>query len=224
MPTKIIKKTPKRRFRKKKYRTAPKKVTYGSGKHFLAPKYVGKLPYADTESLSLGLADIPTTRRFRLTSIFDPDFNVGGHQPRYHDQLAEFYSQYRVLGAKMRVVYNLSNPGGTGMTVGIRTSAGTGNDPTSHVEMLERPDVKHMILNGERPSGELTCYYSAKKTFQLGDMTPLTAQFGFSPQEEFYGNIHTINTFPGSAPQQVNVQVFIDYIVLCSERKQITAS
>lgn len=203
---------------------APARITYGSGKHFLSPKYMGTFPYADTESLALGVADIPTTRRFRLTSLHDPDFNVGGHQPRYHDEIAAFYSQYRVLGAKMKVVFSLSNPTGAGMTVAVRTSAGTGNDPTSHVELLERPDVKHVIMNSEKPSASLTCYYSAKKTFQTGDLSALTAQFGFSPSEEFYGNIHTINTFPGSAPQQVNVQVYIDYIALCSERKQVTAS
>lgn len=204
--------------------TAKALVTYGSGLHLFSKKFVGKLPYADSINLPVGVSDIPYTYRYRLTSIYDPDFQVGGHQPRYHDQLEQFYSQYRVIGAKMRVVFSLANPTGVGMTVGLRTSSGTGNDPTNHVEMLERPDVKHVILNSQRPTASRTIFYSAKKVYGKGDMDALTAQFGFNPQEEYYGNIHTVNTFPGGTPQQINVQVHVTYIVLLTERKQITAS
>ena len=198
-------------------------VTYSSGLHFLSPKYLGKLPYADTKTIAAGVSGAATTYRYRLTSIQDPDYTGIGHQPRYHDQLEIFYGQYRVVGAKMTCKFSLVDPSHK-MTCGLRTSVGPANDPTSHIEMLERPDVKHLVLDSTRTHGSLTCFYSAKKTYGKGSLASLTASFGSSPTEEFYGNFHTINTIPGTAAHDVNVQVHITFIVLCTERKQISAS
>jgi ribosomal protein L35 len=40
---------------------------------------------------------------FRLNSIEDPEYALGGHQPFGHDQFAAIYHKYCVIGAKVRV-------------------------------------------------------------------------------------------------------------------------
>lgn len=39
---------------------------------------------------------------FRINSLYDPEYAVGGHQPLGFDQWSVFYNKYLVLGAKVR--------------------------------------------------------------------------------------------------------------------------
>lgn len=226
---KPCKKNYKRNYKKKCKKpptstVARQKVTFSSGKHILAEKFIGKLPYSDTVVLAAGTSDIPNYHVFRWTSINDPDYTGVGHQARFNDELSPFYAHYRVIGAKAKITFSLINPAGGAMIVGLRNSAGTANQPGNQVELIERPDVNHIIINAERPSATLTKYYSAKKVFGAGKIADLTSVFNSNPSEEYYLNLHSCNMWPAGAPQQVSATVQLTYIVLCTERKQQLAS
>ena len=71
-----------------------------------------KLTYCDV--ITIPNTDTGTAAyRFRLNSIFDPDYTGAGHRPRGHDQWKTIYSKYCVIGAKVKVepVYSSSGTG-----------------------------------------------------------------------------------------------------------------
>lgn len=47
-------------------------------------------------------ADFSSAIVFRINSLYDPEFSVGGHQPLGFDEWSVFYNKYLVLGAKVR--------------------------------------------------------------------------------------------------------------------------
>lgn len=83
-----------------------------SGRMFMARRVVnvGKGPCPQKTIVWLKYCDqwnapgtIVSDRQWRLNSIFDPDFALGGHQPLGRDQYAAFYNRYRVLRVKMEL-------------------------------------------------------------------------------------------------------------------------
>lgn len=44
-------------------------------------------------------------QRFRLNSLYDPDYSGVGHQPRGFDQLTPIYNKYLVLSAKYKIKF-----------------------------------------------------------------------------------------------------------------------
>lgn len=67
----------------------PKFVLYNK---LLQPKVITRLTYCDTVTLGAG----NTAHFWRINSLFDPDYSIGGHQPAFHDQWATLYGRYRV--------------------------------------------------------------------------------------------------------------------------------
>lgn len=58
-------------------------------------EYYCVLPYHDIVSISLS-TNPWGVHRFRMNSIFDPDYSTGGHQPRGRDEFANLYASYIV--------------------------------------------------------------------------------------------------------------------------------
>lgn len=46
-------------------------------------------------------------QQYWQSSLYDPDYTLGGHQPLWHDQFAQLYRKYRVYGFKYHIT--LSN-------------------------------------------------------------------------------------------------------------------
>lgn len=61
-----------------------------------------KLKYVTQASWSGSIT--PANRSFRLNSVFDPDYAVGGSQPSWFDSYAALYEEYLVLKAHVKVV------------------------------------------------------------------------------------------------------------------------
>lgn len=100
-----------------------------------------RVKYSDETILSASVADTATARLYRLNSIYDPNFTiVGGDRTcAAHAQLAAIYSQYWVLGAKVRVSF--SDPSADGLRVGCRLMMNGANTPQNETlqELTETP-------------------------------------------------------------------------------------
>lgn len=59
-----------------------------------AQRYITKLKYAQVYFFNQAG---PAAYRFRLNSLYDPDFSGIGHQPYGYDQLTPLYNRYRVI-------------------------------------------------------------------------------------------------------------------------------
>ncbi len=70
------------------------------------------LRYAQTFQLATGAAGVVgVVQTMNISSIFDPDFSGGGHQPYGFDQLLPFYSYYLVTAVRYRML--VTTIGGT---------------------------------------------------------------------------------------------------------------
>ena len=118
--TKRKKETNGRRTKKRRRTQRPRRARNTFLKTF--PKSMAvKLTYCDV--ITVPNTDTGTAAyRFRLNSIFDPDYTGGGHQPRGHDQWASIYSKYCVIGAKVKVepIYSSSGTGAGNTEVTIK--------------------------------------------------------------------------------------------------------
>lgn len=102
--------------------------------------------------------DVTAGNTYRLNSIWDPLFAVGGRTVTGHAQLASIYGKYWVMGAKVSVSFN--NPKDDGIRVGCRLRIEGGT--TSLAQNLSTVSEQPMCyLQGLNDSG------SQRKTFNF---------------------------------------------------------
>jgi len=144
--------------------------------------YVTKLVYSDmiTANCSLGTA---TVKSFRCNNLYDPDFAVGGHQPKYYDQLKVFYSNYHVLGSKITVTQINENGGaqpGSTIYFGIGKSSGIAGyeytifDSKTLPQLMEQEGVQRSVNPvsvNDKVNRSVRGFFSSRKTFRryIGD-------------------------------------------------------
>lgn len=102
MPKPVPRKGYKKKYRKKGYKKQPNKWKMTIQKSIGFPDtFITKLkhytvPYQFTSGGT-------TTQAFRINSLYDPDYSVGGGQPYYFDQMMLIYERYQVYGCKIKV-------------------------------------------------------------------------------------------------------------------------
>lgn len=78
----------------------------------LPPNHLTKLAYAEKVVIFEPVLNGGASTSFSLNSLFDPNTGGVGVQPLYFDQISAMYGQYRVWGAKVKVIFcntSLSN-------------------------------------------------------------------------------------------------------------------
>lgn len=76
------------------------------------------LRYCTRFQMDAGSGGVPAVRVFHANGVYDPDWNIGGHQPRGWDQLIALYDHAVVRYAKIKV-YADNNAENSGMYVGV---------------------------------------------------------------------------------------------------------
>ncbi len=216
--------------RKKRYAPRRKKKAYpGRGMPGFPATRVVKMRYVDSIVL-----DAPVNARnayiFRANSIFDPDISGIGHQPLGHDQWAQFYNHYVVIGAKINVTFNASAANQDAQIVGIYSSDDI-TIPTTALEIIEQGLCRWKsapIGFGDNSAITLVNTYSAKKTFNVTNVKDnfdrLGAGFDANPPEISFFHLFTQSLDPQANPAALNCLVTISYIVLMSEPKSLPQS
>nr|AGA18401.1 hypothetical protein [uncultured marine virus] len=64
-----------------------------------------KLRYTGKFAFDIGSETGILQKTFRANSIFDPDYSLGGHQPRGTDQYAEIYNMYTVHSSSCAITW-----------------------------------------------------------------------------------------------------------------------
>jgi hypothetical protein len=79
--------------------------------------------YISIDAVDASVGKAVVNHLFRLNSLYDPEFTLGGDQPFQFDQVALHFYRYQVYGAKCLVTFY--NPTVDGMTVGCRLRTST---------------------------------------------------------------------------------------------------
>jgi len=220
----------KRYYKKKKGYLIPKNVQYTPGA-VIKRTQRANLCYNSHKTLesSFGVA---ASHEFRLNSIFDPEFSIGGHQPMGRDQWANLYQAYRVLGAKITAKFYwngsalVGQPHNVGITFISPNSTTVITDQTQLIERTHNRCIK-LLKSNSRDSQTITCYWSAKKYFGklLAYDHTAVAQMGSDPTYPALAQVWCGTADrTGSSAETVYVDIVIDYLVEFSEPVSLATS
>jgi hypothetical protein len=191
-------------------------------------KYL-RLRYCTNVSLdpSIGLV---AGHSFRPDSIFDPDSTGTGHQPMGHDEWADFYSRYIVLGAKTTATFLSDSASATSgnCIVGIHEDHDT-STPLGADHMRETGGSKWKYLLDSDQKGKVTVVqkYSAKRFHCLKDIkdaVQLESDFGASPGYPVYHTLFVAPLYPTQDVSIVRIIVTIDFMVMLKAPKDLSQS
>lgn len=172
---------------------------------------------------------------FRASSIYDPDYTAGGHQPLGYDQWAPFYDHYIVVSSKLTatVGLNIGQPGRA-----INFGVFPAHDPTaisSFWPIMESARGGWNTLAGGAYAGgdnqkTASATYSARRFFNIRDVADnvdrLGAAYNDNPTDEAYFVVwyETADQLAANEACALTFTVTIDYLVLLSEPKTLPIS
>ncbi len=168
-----------------------------------------KLKYCFTKVVTTGLGALET-QQFRGNSIFDPDLTGVGNQPRYRDEYAAMYKEYRVFGARFKVTY--INRNGRAAQIWTYTKTDTGILGTK-VDLQELTKFSVLSTDQKRIT-KMSKYHTTQgifNTIAANDETT-AAIMGGNPDKEWFFNVAILNLDPAIALEG-NLDVCITYYV-----------
>ncbi len=183
--------------------------------------------YVDNVDLNAS-PGVPAQFVFRLNSAFDPQESIGGHQLMGFDQMAEYYSTYNVLGAKIRMEYvqeaaSNQTPGYFGIIISDQVNP---ISSLSNIDILEQRQFGRFAIAGKYdvPAWK-TKYWSQKKWFRNKNIpvTDLRALVSDNPVEPVYASVMAFG-ISGNDPGPYVFTVTIDMIIEWSEPKVLGGS
>lgn len=186
------------------------------------------LSYSQSFLLTPSAVNIMPTHRFRLNSVYDPDYETGGLQPYWFDQLAAVYGRYKVVGAKITAKFcytsQATSPVGVGPTiVGIQTSDSTATSTTDGGTIMSTSNTNWGILSTNYDTVTTVATYSPKQAFGDEITDAITADTGGNPTRNWLA--HVFITPQGVlATNAVNVFVTIEYRVKFTQQTQNAGS
>lgn len=171
-------------------------------------KFTTNLVYTDSFVLDPSASTICPSKRFRWANLYDPDYETGGGQPTYYDQLAAMYGRYIVNGAKMTVIF--SRMTGTAAGIGpyicgvLTTDSSTTSLPTTDAgTLISLPNCSFAVVNDQDGSKTVTATYSRLKwTDSSLDAYPTTATSSYALAHIF------------ASPQGTDVEAPINVVVV----------
>lgn len=117
-----------------------------------------KLVY-ETGQIGTTTTVAPGTFTIALNDMFDPQYSIGGHQPRGFDELSAIYGQYRVLAVKVMIYGQALSTGSHIMGYSINSSSVPPGDINSYMEARNK---KFKFATSDRPT-VIKCYTSIAK-------------------------------------------------------------
>ncbi len=166
------------------------------------------------------------SQAFRANGMFDPDYNLGSHQPMFFDQIGALYNHYTVIGSKLT-----ANIGGwtsniVPMTVGLCID----DDATLNGNIdaiLESGKCKKLMTqaNSQNPTMILSMGWSAKNTFG-GEPMSIQKLQGTPVSDPAEGSYFVLFTQSNDlvSSQSLFIDVEIEYIAQWTELKSIGSS
>lgn len=129
-------------------------------------KFTTNLVYTDNFILDPSSSLIIPSKRFRCDNLFDPDFELGGAQPSYFDQLAAMYARYRVNGMKMTAIFSRSTGTTSGIgpyICGILVSPSTSLPTSDAGTLIGLPNCSFAVVNDNDGSKTVVATYSPSR-------------------------------------------------------------
>ena len=179
--------------------------------------------------------------QYNGASIYDPNFNLGGHQPRGHDQWELIYNRYRVLSCKFEcfVKSGAASPMFAPVLCLVRQNPNQSQAPRSGPDaFVDMKEVKKLFNNTYTPGYNQKVVHKIKgvgttaaalgiSRSEARDGHLHSAAFGSSPTRPWYWELYVIHPILGLGPLtdlHFSLTIKLSYKVLMYEPKQIGQS
>lgn len=232
----IRRKVPRRSLRYRRYRMRSRPMRRLPISGFPTSKMV-RLRYCDTVNLNAPVGGAPIHHAFRASSAYDPDFSLGGHQPKGFDEWMTVYNHYTVVGAKMTATPAQDNSTNKiPVKYGIMLTA----DANSITALGDYNDIRESRLGGAmKQAGEYYRYgatvkqtglsktYSARKFFSIRNFVGKDLYRGDdsnNPVENAYFALWACAIGSTEDPPSQAFDIEIEYIVVFTEPKLLLPS
>lgn len=168
------------------------------------------LRYSTASNISFPSSGIPTSVKFRVNGLFDPEEAVGGHQPRGFDEMTALYKRYRVTRACIEVWASMPADDEGGLITIRMTNDST--NATTQDNVLEDPEC--VISKGHYQSGvmyvkkevDLTKYFV---DFDNDDYVGICATG--NPINQYFFHVTPLHTGTGGSSGAMRMTYRITY-------------
>lgn len=216
------KRSSKKRVYKKRTKSTYNRTTVNFGLGF-PKKMIMTHKYFDYFNVS-NTGGAVTHYMFSCNGLFDPDYTSTGHQPMYFDQAAALWDHYTCIGSKIKFVVSQAANTNASATACLWLNDDTSVTPTLY-GLAEQTSASRRILPAYNVDPyTLTKKWSPKKIFGGSILANdnLQGTASANPTEQTY---YCLSIFPqGASTQTYNVQVYIEYITVWDELKDVNSS
>jgi hypothetical protein len=168
---------------------------------------------------------VPQKVLWSCNGMFDPYFTGGGHQPYYFDQYSALYDHYCVIASKATIILTPTGTGVVACCAGVFINDDTTTVPTDINTLGELSQGRFRNFNNQSTPIKFTLKWSAKKTFggNVLSNTELQGTIAANPTEQSFYTFW-IGAMDQASSQTYVVQVFIEYIAIWKELKEVAQS
>lgn len=173
-------------------------------------RYVTRVEYTLTNSNAV-------VRTIRANDLFDPEYAVGGHQPRGFDEMMEVYGKYTVMGSKITASFmyeGYNGPSETGSAGNlIQTLSSSAGSPPQTPAL---PPVACGVHTGVETLATGTAEEQMEKErTSWGYITPQTGMISrgaSATQKDFFGKEFVVgaDTYSGTKTGGVSEDLFFE--------------
>ncbi len=153
---------------------------------------------------------------FRAASLYDPDYALGGHQPRGFDQLAAIYGEYRVNRATIECRFVSQSGFEFHPFIQISSDASEIPSATSVMESPDRVISKHPISTGN--AGPISAYLALsvdpiryQGSTHDSDVGRVTVESNVSNVDEVYFKVGLAKAVPDGSSMKGDLWITITY-------------
>lgn len=182
--------------------------------------------YCEQVSLT-STAGVLNKYQWSCNGMYDPNVQVGGHQPYYFDQMMALYNHYTVIGSKIKITVVPASSNTTATFVGVYKDDDTTTTDISDITVLaEQSQQRVRTFNvGATDPSIFTLKWSAKKTFGGSILANdnLQGNIAGNPTEQTYYTVG-VQGFSAGANNSVTFLVELTYIAVWDELKTVAQS
>ena len=190
--------------------------------------YKTMLRYAEIGlALDPGVGGIASEYVFSANNLYDPNVTGTGHQPTGFDELMSIYDHFTVIGSKITVTFQNTDPARNHIiAVSARDNATTSTDIRV---LIENGRAKVSTLSPAQGGHDIrTITQSCAPHKYLGRSTPLSdpdlrGSASAGPGEQVYW-VLTAQPSDAYDTAQVFIWVVIEYVAVFTEPKQLALS
>lgn len=199
--------------------------------HPFGRKMYTKLKYNEAVTIAAsGTAGFATGYKYRLNSLFDPNFTGTGHQPRGYDELMAIFEKYTVVNAKITATFIQDTT--VPSVCGIRITDGVTSALTDKKTAIENGNCRWKYMgsaNGGSARTTVSWNVNMKKHKNLLSIVgndDYTLKDGFNPsaEDQVLGEIFVAPVSASDQHGRILVDVTIDYAGVFTEPQVLNQS